>query len=252
MKRITRMIIGTGLGCIMTCSYAHTLRADLTPNQIVDQVDQVRNPIKDFSMIAEATSYKPNNRIRKATYEVMIKGKTNTIIKTMEPKNEIGQALLMRGSDFWAFFPEVAQPLRISFQQKLMGEISNGDIARTNFSGDYNASLTSNEEVNGKKYYVLQLTAKSESATYGKVMLWVEHDRYWPLKAEFYAISGRFLKTCLFEDYKMIAGTERPSRLVLTDAINKGQYSVLEYKNVQIGDIPEKYFHKDYLKKVSL
>lgn len=224
--------------------------AELTADEIIAKVDEVRNPNEDFTTVAKVTSYKENREPRTATYEVMAKGKTMTIVKTLEPQTERGRSLLMRDKDFWAFFPDVAKPLRISFQERLIGDVANGDIARTNFAGDYTATLVRMDDFNDKKYYLLELIAKDDSTTYGKVRIWVETETFWPLKADFYAISGRFLKTCSYENYTSLAGKLRPSRLVLRDAVIKGQYSVIEYNQMDLSELPEKYFTKEYLKKL--
>lgn len=236
---------------LLFCMMSVSAQAELTPDEIVIKVDAVRNVEQDHIMNATVTSYKPNRADRKATYEVMVKGKENTVVKTLEPQTERGRTMLMRGPDFWAFFPEVAKPIRISLQEKLTGDVSNGDIARTNFSGDYAAKLLRHEDINGKKYYVLELNSKTDTSTYGKVILWAQMETYWPFKAEFYALSGRFLKSCSYENYKMIADRERPSLLVLRDAVNKGQYSTIAYDGVTFQELPEKYFSKEYLKKIA-
>ena len=245
--RIQTLLIST----FFFCTLSGVVMAQLTPDEIVKKVDNVRNPEMDYTVTAKVTSHKVNRPDRIGVYEVLMKGRENTIVKTMEPQTERGRSLLMRGPDFWAFFPEVSKPLRISLQEKLTGDVSNGDIARTNFSADYASTMLRDEDVAGKPHHVLELKAKTETATYGKVVLWVEKDTFRPLKAEFYAISGRFLKTCSYEVYKTLAGEERPSRLMLTDAVIKGQYSVIEYDNMVVAEIPEKYFSKEYLKKLA-
>ena len=72
-----------------------------------------------------------------------------------------------------------------------------------------------------KNYYVLELTAHKESVTYAKAVLWAERETYWPLKAEFYAVSGRLLKTCSYDTYTMIDQRLRPSQLIMQDPLNK-------------------------------
>ncbi len=225
--------------------------AELTPDEIVQKVDEVRNPELDYQTDVRVVSYKPNRPDYASRYDVYIKGKNKTIVKTLEPENVRGQSLLMRDNDFWAFFPEVSKPIRISLQQRLSGDVSNGDIARTNFSGDYSATLLRKEQISGKDFFVLELNSLRDSTTYGKIILWVMAENYWPVKAEFYAISGRFLKTCSFENYKTMAGKLRPSRLVLRDAIVKGQYSTIDYDQMKIVEIPEKNFTKEYMNKMS-
>ena len=223
--------------------------AELSPSEIVQKVDEVRSPQKDYTIAATVTSYSSNRPLRSASYEVLVKGKDRTVIKTLLPQTERGRVLLMREANLWAFLPEVSKPLRISLQERLLGEVANGDIARVNFSSDYDAKLLQTEKIGDKKYYVLELTAKNDSVTYGKVILWVRKETFWPLKSEFYAISGRLLKTCSYEDYKMLADRLRPTQLIMEDPLIKGKRSIIKYDNIQIGEIPEKYFTKEYMKK---
>lgn len=246
MKRLS--IILCALNLILT---APVHAQELTADEIVKKVDEVRNPELDYETDVRVVSYKPNRPDHATRYDVFIKGKDKTIVKTTEPENERGQSLLMRENDFWAFFPEVSKPIRISLQQRLNGDVANGDIARTNFSGDYSAKILRTEQKSGKDFYVLELSSLRDSTTYGKIVLWVMAENYWPVKAEFFAISGRFLKTCTYENYKTMAGKLRPSKLVLKDAVVKGQYSTIEYNDIKLTEIPEKNFTKEYLNKIA-
>ena len=47
-----------------------------------------------------------------------------------------------------------------------------------------------------------------------------------------------------------MAGQMRPTRLVMTDALKRGERSVMEYSGMRLRDLPDKVFTKDYLKKV--
>ena len=70
-------------------------------------------------------------------------------------------------------------------------------------------------------------------------------------KAEFYALSGRLLKTSHYQEFESIGGNIRPTRLLIEDALHSGHRSVLEYSNMVERDLPDKIFTKDYLKKLS-
>jgi len=217
--------------------------------EILFRADQVRNPQLDYTTWVKVTSFKANSEPMVATYDVMVKGRDKTVVKTLSPPVDKGRILLMLGRDLWAFLPEVSKPLRISLQERLIGEVANGDIARTNFSGDYVSELIRSEQIEGKYYYVLNLAAKTEGVTYSKVTLWVQKDNFYPLKAEFFAVSGRLLKVCSYENYRELAGRLRPSRLVMNDPIVKDKRSIIEYDNMAVKELPDKYFTKDYMKK---
>ncbi len=224
-------------------------QTELTADQILLKADEVRNPQLDYTSQVKVTSLKPGREPSAATYEVMIKGRDKTVIKTLTPPVDRGRVLLMLGKDLWAFLPDVSKPLRISLQERLLGEVANGDIARVNFYGDYTAEVLRTEDIELRSYYVLSLTAKADDVTYAKGILWVDKENFSPLKAEFYGISGRILKTCSYEDYKELAEGRRPSKLVMRDPIVKGQMSTIEYDKMDAAPIPDKYFTKDYMKK---
>ena len=227
-------------------------RADqLSAEQILQKADEVRNPQLDYTVVVTVESVKPKGKTKTATYEVWVKGRENTLIRTLSPAAEKGRVLLMKGTELWAFLPTVSKPLRISLRERLIGEVANGDLARANFSGDYAPQLLRTEKRDGVECVVLDLMAKTKEVTYARVVLWVEADRGHPVWAEFYAVSGRLLKTCSYEQYEKLAGRLRPTRLVMNDPITKGQQSTLQYSQMKVAPLPEKYFTKDYLKRLN-
>jgi outer membrane lipoprotein-sorting protein len=167
-----------------------------------------------------------------------------------EPASERGQIMLMKGRDLWIFLPNVSQPVRLSLAQRLTGQVANGDLARANFSGDYNPRLLRSERIDGENYYVLELSAIDRSVTYQRVVYWVRESNSAPYRAEFYSASNRLLKTCTYEKFDKMLGASRPTRLVMEDALRGGEQSVLEYTAMKLRDLPDKVFTKDYLKRL--
>ena len=218
----------------------------LSPDEIVAKADAVRNPQIDYTTNAKVTSFKKGKPVRAAEYEVLLKGRDRTLIKTLLPATDRGTSLLMSGRDLWTFLPDVSQPVRISLAQRLLGEVSIGDIARVNLAGDYSARLLKEDA----ESWFLELAAKDDSVTYGKVAYWVSKKDFRPLRAAFYAVSGKLLKKCTYDAYRSMAGAERPSRLVMTDPVVEGQKSVIEYDRMETAELPAKLFTKDHLKKL--
>ena len=235
--------------CLLLCLPVICM-ADPSADEILEKADEVRSPQLDYKVFVNITSIKPGRDSRTAKYEVLIKGRNKTLIKTLYPKVDRGTSTLMIDYDLWVFLQTISKPLRISLQQRLFGDVSNGDIARANFYGDYNPKILRIENIDEKEYYVLELFAKDERVTYHRVILWVQKDNFHPFKAEFYAVSGRILKTCSYENYRRVLGKLRPTRLVLDDPLVKGQKSILEYQDMTSTDLPDKYFTKTYLKKL--
>ena len=217
---------------------------------IVQKADNVRFPSEGFEVgitISTTTTGGPTDARK---YRVLSKGNENTVVMTTEPASERGQIMLMKGHDLWIFLPTVSQPVRLPLAQRLTGAVANGDLARANLAGDYKPQLLRTEKVDGEPMYVLELIAVDRSVTYHRVLYWVRQSNYWPHKAEFYSLSDRLLKTCLYQKFEGLAGRVRPTRLTMQDALRVGEESVLDYADMKLRDLPDKIFTKDYLKRL--
>jgi outer membrane lipoprotein-sorting protein len=217
---------------------------------VVAEADRIRFPQEDFEVQVVVTSTSPGRAPEVREYEILSKGNENTIVRTTAPPSERGQSLLMRGRDLWVFMPNLSQPIRLPLSQRLTGQVANGDLARANFTGDYDPTILRTEEVAGESHYVLELNAVDRGVTYHRVRYWVSQETYRPFKAEFFAVSGRLLKTAFYEDFEEMLGVERPRRLVMVDAVNEGDRSVLEYRDLALRDLPERMFHREYLRRL--
>ena len=217
---------------------------------ILTKADQIRFPNQGFQTDVSIKTVAPGQSTDIRKYRILSRGNENTVVMVTEPAAERGQTMLMKGRDLWIFLPSVSQPVRLSLSQRLTGQVANGDLARANFSGDYTPKLLRSDTINGEKYYVLELTAVDRSVTYHKVIYWVKESNFWPHRAEFYSLSNRLLKTCRYENFQTMLGIARPTRLVMEDALRKGEESVLEYSAMKLRDLPDKVFTKDYLNRL--
>lgn len=220
------------------------------PREIVARADAIRFPQTayevDVSVTSSAAGRDPDSR----KYRILSKGNDKTLVITSSPTSDRGQILLMKEKDLWLYIPSLSQPIRLPLSQRLTGQVANGDLARSNFAGDYDAAVLRTEEIAGKPHWVLELTAADRSLTYNRLLYWVEQRTFRPLKAEFYGLSGKLLKTCGYQNFIEAGGARRPRTVVMEDALIAGAKSVLDYSSFRIKDIPDKYFTKDYLKKL--
>ncbi|MGA7799175.1 MAG: outer membrane lipoprotein-sorting protein, partial [Gammaproteobacteria bacterium] len=255
-QRLVPLLVGLGLGLLGSAAPASAAERPATAGKavsaaaIVARADQIRFPRQGFQVDVRITSTSPGYSPQERDYQILSKGNDRTLVMTTAPAIDRGQILLMRGHDLWVFMPHVSQPIRLPLSQRLTGQVANGDLARANFTGDYAPKLLRTQTIDGRSYYVLELTATRPSVTYHRVLYWVDKDNYRPYKAEFYTLSGRKLKICRYEAYHPMAGDIRPTKLVMQDALRRGQQSVLVYSQMQLRNLPDKYFDKDYLKKL--
>ncbi len=248
--RILPFILVLGAQCQSSSSLADDTKDNRQAESILEKSDRIRFPKDDFQVDIVIKTYKPEHTTETRQYRILSKGNENSLVMTTAPASERGQILLMKRRDLWLFIPNVSQAVRLPLSQRLTGMVANGDLARANFLGDYNPTLLRNEVVDGVDHYVLELNAVDRSVTYHRVIYWVKKSNHRPYKAEFYTVSGRLMKTAYYENFTQLGGELRPTRLVMTNALNEGEKSVLEYSDMKLKKLEDKIFTKGYLKKL--
>ena len=249
---ITALSILTGWAFINPTLFAYAADAEhITAEEIVERADRIRFPAEGFQVDIRITTTGTGSDPEVKEYRVLSKGNERTLLQTTAPVIDRGTILLMRNHDLWVFLPNISQPVRLPLSQRLTGEVANGDLARANFAGDYEPTLLRTETIDKETYYVLELKAARRGVTYNRALYWVNQSNYRPYKAEFYSLSNRLIKTCLYQKYQEAVGVERPAQLIMIDALKTGNRSLLDYSNMRLRNLPDKTFTKDYLKKLS-
>jgi hypothetical protein len=161
----------------------------------------------------------------------------SSIAETQEPVRFKGSKILQVERSMWMTRPGLSKPIPISPRQRMSGQASNGDIAATNYAGDYDAEMAGTENLDGEECHVLNLTAKHKRATYDKIRYWVSIKRVVGVKAEFYSVSGKLLKTARFEYGNSIehAGKRVPfiNKMTIRDALIDAE-TVMEFGTVKV------------------
>lgn len=222
----------------------------LDASTLLEAADEIRFPRESFQTTITVENLRDGEHDESRVYRVLSRGNENTIVLSVEPASERGQALLMRGRDLWIYMPSVSQPIRLSMSQRLTGQVANGDLARANFAGDYLPSYLRNDRLGERLVHVLTLDAAEKGVTYHRVHYWIDAENGRPLQAEFFARSGRLLKTMRYERFEELAGRIRPTRLIIDDALKVGRRSVLTYDSMALRDLPEHVFTRDYLRRL--
>jgi hypothetical protein len=227
----------TALGCV--AAWAETP----APQKILEQADQYRAGWESFVLVTRITNFKGDKLEEESRYEVFSQ-RTKSFVKFLNPRDK-GRSLLMLEDDMWIYMPSTSRPIRITPMQRLTGNVSNGDVARTNYAGDYEATLLREEPEDGKPCYVLELKARRRGATYPKIQYWITKSDFSPRKAEFFLTSGKNHKTAYYDAFADYSGKRLLTRMTIYDKIRKDDKSVMEFLRYSARDIPEKYFNKN-------
>jgi Outer membrane lipoprotein-sorting protein len=110
----------------------------LSPQEILKKVDENRAPAATFTTTITVTSKKPDSTST-AELVVRVKDAKKSLVLYNSPLSSKGRVLLMIDDNLWIYIPGTQNPIRISPQQQLMGQVSNADVARVVYSLDYTA-----------------------------------------------------------------------------------------------------------------
>ena len=217
------------------------------PQEIVSKADDHRGFNSDFSFEVSVKEFSGPKNIRETRYSVLVKNEGHSLVSTLSPASQKGRKFLFVDENLWFYTPDIKRATRVSLQQRLTGEVSNGDLAHSNFRGDYIPKIIGEEKIDSKMAWKLVLKAKKKSATYPAITYWVEKNTFLPIKAVFQTASGKTLKFCEYRAIKKILGRVLITELKITDALRPTHQSVLFYSNFKREKLDDSLFNKDAL-----
>ena len=225
--------------------------------RLLEESDAIRNPGQPFSVsvaLAEFQNGRQTDSTSMVTFSRTLArdGQFASIVRFSSPARDAGKLMLKNGNEMWFFDPSNKASVRLSPQQRLMGQAANGDVVTVNLARDYTATLLAEEEVgNGEKQmrpsYKLGLTAATEDATYASIEFWIDVANRRPIKGRFFADSGRLLKTVYYRRYELQLGVQRPTEAVIIDGLNPRSVTLMRFSDYATKNLPITWFQRDYL-----
>jgi outer membrane lipoprotein-sorting protein len=210
---------------------------------LLKRSDTYRNGWPAYVLRVKISNFESGKSDEESLYEVSQKGTDKTYVEFMSPRDK-GRHLLMLGDDMWIYLPDTSRPVRITPLERLSGDASNGDVARTNYAVDYSPAYVRDEKVGSENCYVLNLSAKRKGATYQRILYWIRVEDARPVRAEFYLTSGKHIKSATFDEYAPSNGRVLLRKLTLYDEIRHNSHSVLEYSSMSPRNLPDKLFYQ--------
>lgn len=249
MKRTSAFIFSF---LISLGAFAATPSAD----EILAASDAIRNPGRPFSVNVTLTEFQAGKQVDTSTLASYSRTEKNgqfaSLIRFVQPTRDAGKLMLKNGNDLWFYDPSSKASVRLSPQQRLLGQASNGDVATVNFAKDYKVKLAGEEHVTdgerrNRNAYKLALTAAVPDATYASIEMWVDVENNRPLKARFFSESSRLLKTAYYRRFQSQLGAERPTETVIIDGINPQSVTIMRFSDYVARDVPDTWLQRDYL-----
>jgi outer membrane lipoprotein-sorting protein len=243
-----------GLALLLSAAWAS---AAPSPQEILIASDAVRNPDFAFGLTNTLIEYRQGKQTDSSVLAIYSKadshgGQFRSLVRYQQPARDANKLILFNGKDLWFYDPASKASIRLSPQQRLLGQASNGDVVTVNLARDYQATAASEEDTSDgdrqtRHSYKLTLAAATPDAMYQRIEMWVEVGSNRPIKARFYADSGKLLKTAYYRRYQKVFGSERPTETVIIDGLEPDWVTVMRYSDWVRREVPEAWLQRDYL-----
>jgi outer membrane lipoprotein-sorting protein len=221
--------------------------------EIIRKVE--KNMSSDNRIFESSMTVSGSRTSRTITSRTWSVGDKKSFTEYLTPAREQGTKMLKLENQLWIYSPSTDRIIQISghmLRQSVMGS----DLSYEDMMDDrkitevYTADIKGNEDIDGRKTWVLDLTAKVPDIAYHSRKMWIDNERYVPLKEELYAKSGQLLKRITFSEVKLVEGRWFPTKMIYKDVLKQGngtEFVITSAKFNQV--IPDYIFSKASLKQ---
>ena len=224
---------------------------------IVAAVDRVRNPENPFRLSLVLVEYQSGQAHDSVSLAVHSKFDLAThqyrnLVRYAAPARDAGKLVLLSGGSMWFYDPASKASIRISAQQRLIGQASNGDVLTVHPAHDYASRLVGEESTQdadrrARDTWHLDLTSATTGAAYARLETWIEKGTMRPVKSKFYSDSGRPLKIAYYRRYERALGAERPLETIIIDAVDSHLLTKVTASDYRAEDVKDAWFQREFL-----
>lgn len=178
----------------------------------------------ESDMVVNARS--STRTIRSRAYK---KGTDKALVVYLAPPREKGKKMLRLGDKIWNYIPEPTDRIiAISghlLRQSVMGsDLSYEDITENHrLREKYEAVVVDSGEIGGRLCWVVELNSKVKDVAYYSRKVWVDKERWLPLREERFARSGKLLKTTTITDAFKLRKRWYPRHMIFKDELSEGK-----------------------------
>lgn len=222
-------------------------------NEIIERVDKnmsAANRVIESTMTIHG---KRNSRtITSITYAV---GDKKSFSEYLSPAREKGTKMLKLENKLWIYSPSTDRTIQISghmLRQSVMGsDFSYEDMMDDRELLDvYKAKILDKDMFEGRPVYILELVSLIDDVAYFSRKMWIDTERFVPLKEDLFAKSGQLLKRSILSDVKQLDGRWFPMKIIYKDMLKQGDGTEMQINSIKFNQqIPEYIFTKAALRK---
>lgn len=185
---------------------------------ILDKVD--KNMVSKTEITESEMIIRGKRNVQTIGSKSYTEGNKKSFTEYLYPERERGTKMLKLEDRLWIYSPSTDRTIQLSghmLRQSVMGsDLSYEDMMEDRKLKEiYDAIILGEETIDERKTWILELTASVENVSYHKRKIWVDQERFIPLKEELFAKSGQLLKKTTLSDISQIDGRWYPKKSTL-------------------------------------
>lgn len=238
---------------ILLISYSFLYGQEPSGKAILERVDE--NYTAENRKAISTMVIKGRRGTRTLQAQSWVQGIEKSFTEYLSPPREKGVKMLKLGDKLWIYSPSTDRIIKIAGHM-LKRSVMGSDLSYEDYMEDpklsnmYNVELAREENINGRDCYVLELSAKKEGIAYYRRKMWVDKERFLPLKEELFAKSGKLLKRLVINEVFKVGKRWYPKRMVFKDVLKKGEGTEFIIDSIEFNvKIPEHVFSKASLRR---
>jgi len=169
------------------------------------------------------------------------------------PESEKGKGYYRNKDDLFLYLPSTREFVYRNRKDDVGSTDVRTDLfGKSDVTAQYWANLDGTAMVAKWETDVVKLDAKQLDVAFPVQKWYVRKTDGLPVKVENFSASGTLLRTTYYLDYKLVAPNRYIfTKLLATDALEKGQQTLLTNENISVAKIPDYTFSKAFLEEQS-
>ena len=195
---------------------------------------------------------------REISMKTWTKGDDYSLIYITAPARDEGTAFLKRGNEVWNWQPTIERTIKLPpsmMSQSWMGsDFTNEDLVnQSSIIDDYKHTYLRKESVMDREAHKIELIPKEGTpVVWGKIVMWIDTERFVELKSEFYDEQGELINTMNTTKVEKVESNWVPMDLEMIPADEPGNKTIIRQDWIEFNvGLEESFFSIQNMKRIN-
>lgn len=171
----------------------------------------------------------------------------------LEPNLIRGFVQLRVGDIIYSYIRRIDRMEQLSAKVAFQGStLSQEDIMNTSLAKLYNLQSYEEGLLDGKKVYILHLTARTKEVAYHRIVSYIDVESHELIKRDYFTFSGDKVREMIVNEIRKENGEHKAVGFTFYDTLRPGYYTKVKIDDFSYHiEAPETYFTRSYMKAVA-